>query len=305
MIDFTKPLYLLALLVIPLLLLIHFLTLKWKRAYALKFANFDAIARVKGVDLVSKNIFILLLTVVIILLLSFSLAGMQIERTLQASSFSFALALDSSRSMEANDFSPTRFDAAKETAQDFIDITPTGTKIAVVSFSGNSFIEEEISTDKTLIKQAIREIPLNTLGGTDLNEAVITATNLLQGESAKSIILISDGRINVGTIDDAINYANNNEVIVHTIGIGTEEGGETTYGFSTLDEDSLRGLAFNTGGEFFRATNREELSESLTNILQLENAKVKVDISSYLLMASIVLIVIKFLLVNTRYKTLP
>lgn len=305
MILFTSYIYLYFLLLIPAVILIHFLTLKWKRSRALQFANFEAIAKVKGVDLLSKNILILVLTSLIIAVLVLSLAGMQIQMSLDATDFSFGITIDTSKSMEATDFPPTRFEAAKETAIDFIDLVPTATRVSVISFSGNAFIEQTLTTDKTVLKQAIAEIPLSTIGGTDLLEAIITSSNILEGEESKAIILISDGQINVGTIDDVISYATDNSVVVHTIGIGTEEGGATSFGFSKLDEESLQALSFNTGGEFFRANNKEELRESLSSILELKTKKVFVDISSLLLIIGLVLFVLEFVLINTRFKIFP
>lgn len=305
MIGFTRPLYLLLLNLIPLIILIHFLMLKRRRSHALHFANFEAIARVKGVDLLSKNLFILILTVIITALVALSLAGLNVQRTIQASSFSFAIAIDTSKSMEATDFSPNRLEVAKQTALSFVDSTSAGTDITVISFSGNSFIEQVLTQDKLLVKKAIREIQLSVIGGTDLSEAVITSTNLLEGAEAKSVILLSDGQINVGTVDQAIDYANKKNVMVHTIAMGTKEGGATSFGLSTLDEDALKALAYNTNGQFFQATDKDSLQDSFSEILDFKLRKVSFDVSSYLLLVAVLLIVVEYILINTRYKILP
>ncbi|MBU0760261.1 MAG: VWA domain-containing protein, partial [Nanoarchaeota archaeon] len=262
-------------------------------------------AKVKGVDLLSKNIFILILSVLIFLLLVLSLSGVKMQRTLYSSSFSFIIAVDSSTSMEAADFSPNRLEAAKETALDFVDSFPAGTRAGVISFSGNAFIEQSVTDDKDFIKRAIEEIPLSSIGGTDLSEAVITSTNLLEGEEAKAVILLSDGKINVGTIETAINYANNHDVIVHAIGIGTLEGGVTSYGLSKIDEDSLKSLAYNTEGKYFQAGTKELLRDSFNQIIELKFKKVSSDITSYLLLAAITLFLIEYILISTRFRILP
>jgi len=240
-----------------------------------------------------------------ILILVLALSGLTQHRVLYSSEFSFALAIDTSKSMEADDFLPNRLETAKKTAEIFVDISPPGTRMAVLSFSGNSFIEQPMTGDKSLVKNALNEISLSSIGGTDLNEAVITGTNLLHGEESKSVILISDGKINVGTIDDAINYANFNDVIVHTIGIGTVQGGETSYGLSQIDEDSLRGLAFNTDGKYYRAENKEQLEEALNSIITLKLKKVPFNLSSNLIIVAMILIIIEFVLINTRFRILP
>ena len=127
----------------------------------------------------------------------------------------------------------------------------------------------------------------------------------MKGEEAKATILLSDGRINVGTIDEAIKYANDNEVIVHTVGIGTIEGGETTYGLSKIDEDALTALAFNTGGEYFKAESEQQLQGAFNTVLNLKTKKVLVDISSYLLIAAIILVALVFVLINTKFAMFP
>jgi Ca-activated chloride channel homolog len=301
----SRPEYLILLGIIPLVIFLHFFLLKQKRSHALRFANFTALSRISGVDLLSKNIFILALTILISSLLIFSLAGVSMQRTLYSSSFSYIIAIDSSSSMEATDFNPNRLEAAKQTAIDFIESVPTGTKLAIISFSGNAFIEQGLTTDKTALESAILSIPISSIGGTDLGEAVITSTNLLEAEDAKAIILISDGRINVGTIENAIAYANNHDVIIHTIGIGTEEGGITSYGLSKIDEDALKSFAHNTNGKYFRADSPDALSNSLSQIMELKFKKVTEDITSYLILITLVLFVIEYILISTRFRVLP
>lgn len=303
--EFTRPEYLILLALVPLIIFLHFYMLKRKRVHALKFANFDAIARVRGVDILSKNIVVLVTTVLLVLLIILALSGLRIQATLYSSSFSYILAIDSSTSMEATDILPDRITAAKETATTFARSLPRGTRLGVISFSGNAFIEQTLTEDKGLIESAILDIPLSTIGGTDLEEAAVTSSNLLEGEEAKAVVLLSDGRINVGTIDNAIQYANNRDVVIHTIAIGTPEGGTTSYGLSKIDEDALKALAHNTGGQYFFAGSKEELQSSLNQIIELKFKKVSLDTTRYLLLATLVLFLVEYVLINTRFRVLP
>lgn len=303
--TFSHPQYLFFLFAIPLIVFIHFFSLGNKKKHALKFANFDAIARIEGVDFFSKNVVLLFLNLLIVILLVFSVSGLTLHTTRESSSFSYVLAVDSSQSMEADDVFPNRINAAKDAAIDFIDKAPFGIRAGVISFGGGSKIEIEVTQRKDEIKSAIRSIGIGGYGGTDIYEAVLTSANTLKGESAKSIILLSDGQINVGSIDDAIDYANKNDVIVNTIGIGTVEGGNTEYSFSKLDEDSLKSLAYNTGGTYFSGNDAENLSKSFSGILDLTEKKVSIELFDYLVMAALILLVISFFLSNTKYVSLP
>ena len=302
---FLYPEYLFLLFLVPLLTLLHWVSLRIRRKRVIKFANFDAVARIKGIELYSKNVTSLVITCCILLLLIFSIARPTLEYEARTSSVAFVVAIDNSRSMEARDIEPTRFDAAKESAMSFHDYLPSGTAMGVVSFSGNSVIEQTVTKDRALIERAISNLDFSSLGGTDLAEAVEASSNMLNKYSKKSIILISDGQLNVGTIENAIEYAKARNVQVNTIAVGTREGGQTSYGISTVDEDSLKSLAYNTGGLFFFVTQKNELRLSLKKIAEIEPGVVQQEITSYLIIISIILFFIEYALINAKLMEFP
>jgi Ca-activated chloride channel family protein len=271
----------------------------------MKFANFEAIGRVKGVDFFSKNIVTLILSILIVLFAVLSVSGMTLHKNAESSSFSFILAIDSSRSMEARDFTPNRLEAAKSTAINFVKNAPPGTRVGVISFSGNTYMEEEITNKMNNVKNAISNIGIGSIEGTDIYEAVITSTNLLKGEDAKAAILLSDGQVTVGDADMAVQYANKNNVMIHTIAIGTVEGGETSYGISRLDKEALESIAYHTGGKFFNPENNEEFSSSFEEAFEYTERKVSVELSGYFLVALIIVFILKYFLINTRYRIFP
>ncbi|HLD55857.1 MAG TPA: VWA domain-containing protein [Candidatus Nanoarchaeia archaeon] len=298
---FAEPKFLILLLVIPLLIFIHFFSINNRKKIALKFANFEAIGRIEGVDFFSKNITDLVLSILIVSLLIFTISGLTLQTINQASAFSFVIAIDNSQSMSATDLPPNRLAASQETASHFVESTLFGTRIGLISFAGTSYIEEDLTIDRGLISKKIKEIKLNEYGGTDLHEAVLTASNMLKNEKNKALILLSDGQINVGNLNETIDYANRENMLIHTIGIGTIEGGETIYGLSKLDEDALKALSYNTWGSYFEAENQDTLEQSFRNILGLTVRKVSIDISGYLVSFAIILFVIKFFLMQTKY----
>lgn len=299
LINFETPQYLIALLIIPIFVLFHFLSISVRKKRALLFANFEAIGRIKGIDFFSKNITVLVLSCVATFLLIMAVAGTTIAIPRQASSFSFVLAIDSSKSMMANDLSPTRLDFAKKAADNFIDLSPGYTPVGVISFSGVSLIKQEITPDKIKAKYAVDSINQSNIEGTDINELVITASNLLENEKDKAIVIFSDGQVNVGTVEDAVEYAKSKGVLINAVAVGTDAGGDTTYGLSRVDKDSLRSLAFNTGGKFFeynqtRDFNSDELFKATTR-------DVPVDISKYLVVAAFLIFCIQYIIASTKY----
>ena len=268
------------------------------RGKALKFANFEAIARVKGIDLYSKNIMLLIFNISFAVLLVFSLAGFTLYKEMKTSDFSFVVAIDNSESMSATDLIPNRLAAAKETAAEFVDNLPYESQLGVISFSGNSRIEQALTGNKQEAKFAINNIEISDVRGTDIYEAILNSIQVLGKEKNKAVIILSDGQINVGDMKEVIDYAKYNEVLVHTMGIGTVQGGEVSYGFSKLDEESLKSLAYNTGGKYFNAQNAQELEKSFSEIIKETQKLGKIELSFYLIMAVIILFIIKEFLLS-------
>ena len=304
-IFFTQQYYLALLIILPIMILIHFISIKLKKKDALRFANFDALARIKGIDIYSKNLTILVLSCLIFFLLVSSLSGATVRLNKAMSNFSFVIAIDSSQSMGANDINPSRIEAAKRTALSFVDSAPLGTRIGVVSFSGNAIIEQLVTDDVSLVKAAIPRISITDASGTDVREAVVTSVNLLINEPNKAIILLSDGQINVGTIDQAVDYAARYGVVVNTVSIGTKEGGQTPYGFSKIDESSLKALSYNTGGNYTEGVDSTKLEEAFSSSLDLKTGPVSINLSRYLILVSLILLVFEYVLINTRYRVFP
>lgn len=264
----------------------------------LKFANFEAIARVKGIDLYSKNIMLLIFNIFFAVLLVFSLAGLTLHKEMKTSDFSFVIAIDNSESMSATDLAPNRLAAAKETAEGFVDNLPYESQLGIISFSGNSRIEQALTRNKQEAKFAIGNIEISDVKGTDIYEAISNSMQVFEEEKNKAVVILSDGQINVGNIKEVIDYAKYNEILIHTMGIGTVVGGEVSYGFSKLDEESLKSLAYNTGGKYFNVKNTQELEKSFSDIIKETQKLGKIDLSFYLIIAVIILFIIKEFLLS-------
>ena len=297
-ISFSHPLYLLFLFIIPLVIFFHFFGLKNLRGKSLKFANFQAIAKVNGIDLYSKNIYLLFFNILFVALLVFALSGMTLHKEVEASSFSFVIAIDNSQSMFATDISPNRISFAKQVAIDFVNSLPYESNLGVISFSGDSYVEQSLTTNKQEINYAIDTIESSNVGGTDIFEAISNAVDVFDKEKNRAVILLSDGQINIGSVSDAVNYAKFNEVLVHTMGIGSVEGGDAGFGISKLDEDSLKSLAYNTGGNYFNINNENTITNSFNEIVQPTRKLSSIDLSLYLMMVAIVFFVIKQFLLS-------
>jgi Ca-activated chloride channel family protein len=152
-------------------------------------------------------------------------------------------------------------------------------------------------------------------GGTDISGAIITATNLLMSDddNGKAIILISDGVNTLGSfvmdpIAEAVDYAKQNQVIIHTVGIGTNQG---PIGFlpeyynisANYNEDALKYIANETGGKYFYAASTDEFSQVLSFLGENTSEKyIQVNLSFGALVLAIVFLFIEWGIANTLYR---
>ena len=262
----------------------------------------------------NKNIFLLFLRLVIYAMLVFSVTGTTLWYTGKASDFDFVLAIDSSTSMLADDFNITRLEAAKEAAILFVDSAVRQSNIAVVSFASTVFVDKGLVSDKEEVKTIISLLDIKESGGTNIGDTLITSANLLtnkeakENETSKVIILLTDGQSNVGTpVDIALTYVKAREIVVHTIGVATEEGGKL-FGLdviSKLDEDTLKKIASQTNGKYFKAESKTILENAFKEIASFTEKRISLNISWILLIIALALLAMEWLLTLTIYKTVP
>jgi len=310
-ITFTSPVYLWFLFSLPILIISHSLAIKRTKRNALKFANFEALSKVSKGQFISKNIFLLVFRLIILTFIVLAVSGTTINYLTKGTDSNYVLAIDSSASMLVQDIKPTRFDSAKETLISFLDIIPENTKIGLVSFSGVVLVENPpIENDINKLKNKLKDIKISSVAGTDIGNAIVTSTNLLlsgKDEKSKNIILITDGQSNIGIpLQDALAYANKNNIIINTIGIGTSVGGEFvgTDVISKLDEESLKQIAQATSGLYFKAESKESLLESFYEIAKLNRKKVSYNMSFSFAFLVLIFLLIEWTLINTKNRVI-
>lgn len=271
------------------------------------FSNFEAMRRFYDIEFFSKNFVALYINLTMLVLMIFALAGAGLTFNATTSSFSYAIVIDSSQSMTATDVSPNRFVLAKEEAKNFVDLLPSGIEVGIIGFSGDASIYQELTSSKIKVKMAIDAIGIGEISGTNVYNALLAANTIFGTKQAKAVILISDGQQNIRDAPEVIRYINRNNLMVNTIAVGTIEGG-TMEGFemiSKVDEDFLKSLAFNSGGQFFRVSDVNGMKDSFEKIFTDTNKDVTIELDVYFLLAAIFIFTIFWILYNLRFKTVP
>lgn len=306
---FSNPLYLWFFGFIPVLLAVHFISIRKIERKAMLFANYKAMEHVFGKKILNKNYPLLLIRMLVLVFLILSVAGTVLVYEGFISDFDYAIAMDASASMMAKDYQPTRLGAAKDATAEFIQYTPEGTKISLLSFSGTRLVNQVLTDDKQKLLDSLGSVSVMIEGGTAIGEAIISATETLTNAGKKrAVILLTDGQNNVGTsIDDALSYAKKYNVVVNTIAIGTKEGGKVgdTEFYVGVDTEILKRIAESTGGSFTWAKNTQEIKDAFTKIAGGSEQRVEVDLTGYFMAFALSLFIAELILVNTKFRTIP
>jgi Ca-activated chloride channel family protein len=201
------------------------------------------------------------------------------------------MSIDVSSSMLARDLKPNRLDALKDVAEDFIKKRPND-RIGLVAYAGESYTKTPITSDKSIVLAALRDIDYGQLeDGTAIGMGLATSVNRLKESKAisKVIILLTDGVNNAGFIEPqtAADLAVEYDIKTYTIGLGTngnaltpiayKRDGTFQYGMRQveIDEELLEDIADVTGGKYFRATDNDKLEEIYDEINKLEKTEIE------------------------------
>ncbi|MBN2161497.1 MAG: VWA domain-containing protein [Pontiellaceae bacterium] len=195
--------------------------------------------------------------------------GFRMEKVRQRG-LSIIVALDTSKSMLAQDIKPNRLQQAKWGIRDLLGRLK-GDRIGLVAFSGSAFLQCPTTIDYAAFAMMLDDVYAGIVpeGGTDLYNALNTAIDSFEKseESAadKVIILISDGEGHTGDPQELFPRLKEEGIRVFTIGVGTQTGEliQTSDGFvkdengnvvkSSLNESVLKQIAIETDGFYVRS----------------------------------------------------
>ena len=194
--------------------------------------------------------------------------GYHIEQV-QRHGVDIVVAVDTSKSMLAEDVKPNRLAYAKREIEDLLKVMQ-GDRIAIVAFAGTAFAQCPLTLDYAFARMVLNDIDTRSIpqGGTALAEAIQKSLEAFQDplKKHKAIIVLTDGEDHEGWVDTAALFAKDAGVNVYVVGIGEPEGslvpvqdesGARTYikdegepVLSKLNEEMLHEIAFATGGAY-------------------------------------------------------
>src|SRR5437016_2293157 len=136
------------------------------------------------------------------------------------------VAIDTSKSMLAEDIAPNRLARAKLAALDLMQQAKSD-RLGLVAFAGSAFLQCPLTIDDAAFRQSVETLDVNVIpqGGTALAEAIETAlTAFKEGDNYKILVLFTDGEDHDSGALEAAKKATEAGLRIFTIGIGSVEG---------------------------------------------------------------------------------
>lgn len=290
---------------VPALLFFYIWAFRLRRMTEEKFAQKELLK-----ELLSKvNLFNQRLKA-ILLLFGFSLSFFALMRPqwgfhwqeIKRKGLDILIAMDTSKSMLAEDIKPNRLERSKLAVRDLVK-NLKGDRIGLIAFSGSAFLQCPLTVDYNGFLISLDALDVDSIpkGGTIISEAVKEAIRSYEGglKKYKALVVITDGEDHGGDISGVIEEAKKEGIIIFSIGIGTKEGdlipirqddGRKVFLKdkngnvikSRLDEAALQKMALTTGGSYIRAAPtefglnliyREKLSKMEKRELQAKMSK--------------------------------
>ena len=182
------------------------------------------------------------------------------------------LALDISRSMETSDMivqgrALPRIAIVKYIVTDFIE-RRTADRIGLVLFGSNAYLQSPLTFDGETVKKYLADAHIGLTGpSTAIGDALALSVKRLKEveNDDKIVILLTDGSNQAGNFQpmEAALLARDAGIKVYTIAVGSRRSRD-------IDERSLLAIAQTTQGDFFRATDPEQLKQIYQRIDELE-----------------------------------
>ncbi len=307
MAGFDHPWVLLFLLSIPVLYLLYLRITQKKKQHAMKFSHLGFVKSALGNKKTSRRqllLFVLSLLAIALMIIGFADPHIPLKQTKEG--VNVVLVMDVSGSMQATDYKPSRLEAAKRSAEILLKSLKSKDYAGIVIFESGATTAAYLSPYKDRVIQKLRAIKPRqgrTAIGDGLSMGIDMASSI--PNKKKVVILLSDGVNNAGVISpqEAIQFAKMNRIQVNTIGLGSN--GKVVLGYdwfgnpqyADLDEATLKAIASQTGGKYYKSVDSHTLEEIYKNIGQnIKREKEETNIKDWFFLAALLLLLVQLYL---------
>ncbi len=277
------------LILITFTILSYLFMTKVRRRRVLKFANVYTLRTIHGFKSISPSPLILISKILVVsLLFLVATESIRIMTRSPISDTDICFAIDTSPTMLLPDYKPNRIEFVKSIILKWLDEIPPGVQICIVKFSNKPYPVTTLTNDRIKIERSVSEITVDlNSSGTAIGDAIFEATSILSTSKKKRyLILITDGKNNIGrNLSEAVRVAKEENVNVYVVGIGPTnetirmfnelkeiaERMNISFTFPEVDEEGLRKVSEETGGEFFYVVDENKFKEAMNKIIVRES----------------------------------
>ena len=227
-IDITYFLYLA--LVIPLLVIVNYIYMLWRKKVQNSFSKHDLLEYISPNRSNFKLNLKLILECLAILCLSIALANPKIGtelKTINREGVDIVFAVDVSKSMLAEDVAPNRLLRSKRIVSEIIN-SLSSDRVGIVAYAAQAIPQVPLTTDFASVKNFLQIIDTDMLSsqGTSIDAALNLSVNFFDqnSETNRVLVLISDGEDHDDIPDDLIDLISINDINLITLGIGEDSG---------------------------------------------------------------------------------
>ncbi len=311
--SFINPELLWLLLAVPFIYVYYRYANKKRKKAAMKFSNLGLIRKASGEKKFSwRGSVLFYINLALILCLIIAMADPHIPLKRAKEGVNVVLSIDVSGSMKAEDYKPSRIEAAKLSAKTLVENLNPKDNVGIVIFEDGATTASYLTRLKDRVLDKLSSIKAKD-GRTAIGDGLALAVDMITSipNKKKVIILLSDGVNNAGVIspDEALKYANENNIQVFTIGMGSED--KTVIGYdwfgrpqyAELDEKLLKRIAAETGGEYYKAVDDQTLNqiyEGLTKKIKRE--KEDTSIKDWFIIAALALLLAELYIRYGKYR---
>jgi Ca-activated chloride channel family protein len=276
--TFASPQWLLVLLLVPVLVVALVALDRRRRRGGDAFASASLQPNILTARPGRRRHVPLALALAALVLLVVGVARPHLTRTLTRDEATVVLAIDTSRSMSADDVEPTRLEAARTAVEAMLETVPAAYDVGIVSFSTSASVVLPPTRDRDAARSALTQLALGS--GTAIGDAIERSLELAGANVAPeaggerppaAILLLSDGAQTTEGVTplEAAARARRLGIPVSTVALGTRDavvevplaGGLTEKVTVPPDPQTLRRVAAATGGTFSEALDAERLRE--------------------------------------------
>ncbi len=261
-----------ALAILPVLLLIYLLLLRLKRNRGMRYTQTGIVGAVLQRQSQWRRHVAVIMTLCSLVAITGAWARPVGTEKVPRERATVVVVLDRSLSMQAIDVPPSRMDASKQAAKDFVADLPPSYNVAIVGLSGASSVLAPPSTDRGMVNRVIDQLTMQE--GTAIGDAIsaaLGAVAMAPGEEGSDpapaiIVLLSDGQNTAGSTDPtaAAERARAADIPIHTIAFGTMNGYVDVDGQRenvAPDIAQLEQLSQITGGRAMDAKSADQLAD--------------------------------------------